>query len=96
MGYRQNKRLLPLLEAHGTDSASRICKNIALLEQAVSCLDQREQDIIRDLYYFGLTWTQCMARNYISANTLNRIRKKAITNLSKIFDEFFSYARAHA
>ncbi|MDL2220089.1 hypothetical protein LJC55_00250 [Eubacteriales bacterium OttesenSCG-928-N14] len=53
------------------------------LDAAVDALDERMRDIIKDLYYHKLSWTQVSMRRYISPNTLNRYRKKGIGAIAR-------------
>lgn len=56
---------------------------MARLEVAIDSLEERVKAVIEDIYLHKLSWTQVCARRYISANTLNRYRKKGIRSIDQ-------------
>ena len=56
---------------------------MARLEVAIDSLEERIKAVIQDIYLSKLSWTQVCTRRYISANTLNRYRKKGIQSIDR-------------
>lgn len=88
LDYRKDKRWLTFAEKYGDPQTY---ENFAIaleqLEFAVALLPDEQQEIIKALYFYGLTWQQVELRYYISSNTINRRRKQGLNNLSMILDK---------
>lgn len=55
------------------------------LDMAIESLPEEQKKVITDLYISRLKWEQVAMRRYISANTINRYRKKAMVEMAHAF-----------
>lgn len=68
-----------------TESEERMVEKIAL-RQAISCLPQRERQVIQLRYFHGLTQQRVARVLEVSQVQVSRIEKKAITQLRQLMD----------
>ena len=68
-----------------TESEERMVEKIAL-RQAISCLPQRERQVIQLWYFHGLTQQRVARVLEVSQVQVSRIEKKAITQLRQLMD----------
>lgn len=59
-------------------AAARAMLELKKLELAIGLLEKNVQEVIMDLYIYRLNWADVCEKHYISANTLNRRRRKGI------------------
>ena len=53
---------------------------------AIEALEQSQKEIVLDLYVERLTWECIASKRYTCTNTISRKRKKAITEIAKLYN----------
>lgn len=56
------------------------------LTLAIEALEQSQKEIVLDLYFERLTWECIACKRYTCTNTISRKRKKAISEIAKLYD----------